>query len=94
MDIRPSTRFIHSSRSIFVSANVKPADVAPLVAAAKPKVLDDEWDDYMAYLRHTNSLVEKTYQLEKAGGFVELGLLRARCSSMSGWRRERLSCGT
>lgn len=65
---------IHSQfESIFVSANIKPADVAPLVAASQPKLLNDEWDDYMAYLRHTGTLVEKTYQLEKAGGFVGAG---------------------
>jgi hypothetical protein len=29
--------------------------------------------DYMAYLRRTNSLVEKTYQLEKAGAFAGAG---------------------
>ena len=61
---------IHAQfETMFVMAAAKPADVAPLVAAAKPKVLDDEWADYMEYLRHSNSLVEKTYQLEKAGGF-------------------------
>jgi hypothetical protein len=27
----------------------------------------------MVYLRHSNSLVEKTYQLEKAGGFAGAG---------------------
>jgi hypothetical protein len=58
---------------MFVMAAAKPADVAPLVAAAKPKVLNDEWADYMEYLRHSNSLVEKTYQLEKAGGFNGTG---------------------
>jgi hypothetical protein len=55
-----------------VSANVKAADVAPLIAE-KPVVLGDVFTDYMAYLRHTNSLVEKTYQLEKAGAFVGEG---------------------
>ena len=59
--------------SAFVSANVKPDDVAPLVAASQPKLLDDEWADYMEYLRHSNSLVEKTYQVEKAGGFAGAG---------------------
>src|SRR5271154_5070526 len=58
--------------SVYVSANVKPADVAPLVAA-KPVVVGDIFTDYMAYLRHTNSLVEKTYQLEKAGAFTGAG---------------------
>jgi hypothetical protein len=65
---------IHAQfETMFVMAAAKPADVAPLVAAAKPKVLNDEWADYMEYLRHSNSLVEKTYQLEKAGGFNGTG---------------------
>jgi hypothetical protein len=64
---------IHSLfESVYVSANVKPSDVAPLIAA-KPVVLGDIFIDYMAYLRHSNSLVEKTYQLEKAGAFAGAG---------------------
>jgi hypothetical protein len=60
---------IHAEfESTFVSANVKPSDVAPLIVE-KPVVLGDVFTDYVAYLRHTNSLVEKTYQLEKAGAF-------------------------
>jgi hypothetical protein len=59
--------------SDFVHANVKLADLAPLVAAAKPAVLGDVFNDYMAYLRHSNSLVEQTYQLEKAGAFTGSG---------------------
>jgi hypothetical protein len=57
----------------FVHANVKAADVAPLVAAAKPAVLGDVFEDYVKYLRHSNSLVEETYQLEKAGAFAGAG---------------------
>src|SRR5216684_1328426 len=65
---------IHSQfESAFVVAAAKSADVGSLVAAAKPKVLNDEWADYLAYLRHSNSLVERTYQLEKAGGFNGTG---------------------
>jgi hypothetical protein len=52
---------------------VKAADVAPLVAAAKPAVLGDVFNGYMAYLRHSNSLVERTYQLEKTGAFIGVG---------------------
>jgi len=58
--------------STYVSANMKPAEVTPLIAA-KPVVIGDVFTDYMAYLRHTNSLVEKTYQLEKAGAFAGAG---------------------
>lgn len=61
---------IHSQfESVYVTANVSRADVEPLVAEAKPKVLRDEWVDYLAYLHHSGELVEKTYVLEKAGGF-------------------------
>jgi hypothetical protein len=80
---------IHSQfESTFVSANVKSSDVDPLVAAAQPKVLTDEWSDYMDYLRHTGSLVEKTYQLEKAGGFTGAGTPEAKA-----FTEERLAAG-
>ena len=55
--------------STFVSANIKAAEVAPLIPA-KPVVLGDVFTEYMAYLRHSNTLIEKTYQLEKAGAFA------------------------
>jgi hypothetical protein len=65
---------IHSQfETAFVHANVKSADVQPLVAAAKPTVLKDVFTDYLAYLRHSNSLVEQTYQLDKQGAFTESG---------------------
>jgi hypothetical protein len=80
---------IHSQfESTFVSANVKPSDVAPLVATAEPKVLTDEWTDYLAYLRHTGTLVEKTYQLEKVGGFTGAGTPEAKA-----FTEERLAAG-
>ena len=52
---------------------MKPADVAPLVAATKPVVLNDVFADYLAYLRHSNTLVEQTYQLDKQGAFTGAG---------------------
>jgi hypothetical protein len=73
--------------SVYVSANVKPADVAPLIAA-KPVVLGDIFTDYMTYLRHTNSLVEKTYQLEKAGAFAGAGTPEGKA-----FTEERLAAG-
>jgi hypothetical protein len=80
---------IHSQfESVFVSANVKAADVAPLVAAAQPKVLTDEWTDYMDYLRHSGTLVEKTYQIEKAGGFTGAGTPEGKT-----FTEERLAAG-
>lgn len=33
---------------------------------ANPKLLGDVFTDYVAYLRHLNTLVESTHQLEKA----------------------------
>jgi hypothetical protein len=79
---------IHSLfESVYVSANVKPADVAPLIAA-KPVVLGDIFTDYMAYLRHSNSLVEKTYQLEKAGAFAGAGTPEGKA-----FTDERLAAG-
>ena len=59
--------------SVFVGANVRIGDLAPLVKGDEPKVLGDVFDDYVAYLRHSNTLVEKTYQLEKAGAFTGEG---------------------
>jgi hypothetical protein len=65
---------IHAQfETVFVQANVKPDDVAPLVAATRPVVLKDVFADYLAYLRHSNTLVEQTYQLEKQGAFNGAG---------------------
>ncbi len=64
------------------------SDIAPLVAESKPKVIDDEWAQYLDYLRHTNTLVEKTYQIEKSGGFTDAGTPEAKA-----FTRERLAAG-
>jgi hypothetical protein len=74
--------------SINVSANVRISDLAPLVAASKPTPFDDEWKAYMDYLRHTNTFVEKTYQLEKAGGFTGAGTPEGKA-----FTDERLAAG-
>ena len=74
--------------TIYVSASIKPADIAPLVAATQPKTIDDEWTNYLDYLRHTNSFVEKTYQLEKAGGFTDAGTPEAKT-----FTEERIAAG-
>ncbi len=80
---------IHSQfESVFVSANIKPRDVDPLVAAAKPQVVNDEWTQYLAYIHHSNTLVEKTYQLEKAGGFTDAGTPDGKA-----FTEERLAAG-
>jgi hypothetical protein len=80
---------IHSLfESLYVTANIKSSDVAPLVAASQPKLLSDEWTDYMDYLRHTATLVEKTYQLEKAGAFNGAGTSEGKT-----FAEERLAAG-
>jgi hypothetical protein len=61
----------------FVTETAKAADVGALIAP-KPVVMGDVFVEYMAYLRHSNSLVEKTYQLEKAGGFEGKGTPEGR----------------
>jgi hypothetical protein len=81
---------IHSLfESVFVTANIKPADIAPLVAAAPPRVLDDEWTGFLSYLHNTGTMVEKVYQLEKAGGFVDTGSPEAKA-----FTEERIAAGT
>ena len=80
---------IHAQfESTFVTANLTPADVAPLVRATPPKVLGDVWTDYLAYLRHSHTLVERTYALEKAGGFTGAGTAEAKQ-----FTEERLAAG-
>ncbi len=75
--------------STYVSANVKPSDVAPLVSAVPAKALEgDVFEDYVAYLRHTGGLMERTYQIEKAGGFVDAGTPEAKS-----FVEERLAAG-
>jgi hypothetical protein len=80
---------IHSLfESLYVTANIKSGDLAPLVAASQPKLLNDEWADYLTYLRHSATLVEKTYQIEKAGGFNGAGTPEAKT-----FTEERLAAG-
>ena len=80
---------IHSQfETVYVTANLRPADVAPLVAASQPKVIDDEWTQYLDYIHHSNTLVEQTYQLEKDGGFTGAGTPAAKA-----FTEERLAAG-
>ncbi len=65
---------IHAQfETVFVDADVKASEVAPLVSGAKPKLIDDEWVQYLGYVRQSNALVEQTYALEKTGGFAGAG---------------------
>ncbi len=78
---------IHAQfETVFVAANIKPSDVQPLIAPLHP--VPDEWAGYLAYLRHSGSLVEKTYQLDKAGGFIGAGTPEAKQ-----FTEERLAAG-
>lgn len=74
--------------SLFISANVKRADVAPLVAATKPELISDEWAQYLDYLHKTSSYVERTYQLEKVGAFKDAGTPEGKA-----FATERLAAG-
>lgn len=73
-----TARQIHYQfESPFVAANIHAPEVAAKMTAVKALV-GDIFDAYVAYLRHSNTLVEKVYQLEKAGGFVGAGSPESR----------------
>ncbi len=83
---------LHKIHALFESDNVKSnvdvkKDVAPLIPA-KPVLVGDVFDQYVSYLRHSNTLVEKTYQLEKAGGFTGAGTPEGKA-----FTDERLAAG-
>ena len=78
---------IHSEfESAFVHRNIKEADAAPYVAPVK--TLNDPFEDYVAYLRSSNALVERVYQLEKDHGFEGAGTAESRQ-----FTAERLAAG-
>jgi hypothetical protein len=61
----------------FVDANLHESEVLARMTA--PKAIDgDIFDSYVAYLRHTQTYVERVYQLEKVGGFVGTGTAESR----------------
>lgn len=64
--------------TIYVSANIKASDVAPLVAAAQPTLINDEWTQYWHYLHRSHSLVDRVYQLDQQGGFDGAGTPEAK----------------
>ena len=69
---------IHAEfESTFVKANVKERDVAPLIPV-KPAVIGDVFEQFVAYLRGSNSKVEEVYRVEKAGGLEGEGSAEAR----------------
>ncbi len=78
---------IHSQfESVYVGANIKPNQVKPLLTPEH--AVSDEWTDYLAYLRHSATLVERVYQLDKAHGFDGAGTPEARQ-----FTQERLAAG-
>jgi len=70
----------------FVDAAVNTSEVRPLLEPLHP--IGDEWDDYLAYLRHTSTLVERVYQLDKGHGFDGTGTPESRQ-----FTAERLAAG-
>lgn len=78
---------IHSQfETAFVDAVVQEPEVQALMTPLHP--IGDEWDDYLAYLRHTSTLIEKVYQLDKAHGFDGTGTPEAKQ-----FTEERLAAG-
>jgi TonB family protein len=78
---------IHSQfETAYVDAVANEAEVQALMGPVKP--IGDEWDDYLAYLRHTSTLIEKVYQLDKAQGFEGMGTPEAKQ-----FTEERLAAG-
>lgn len=75
--------------SVFVGANVKGSDFQAMVEAAKPRVVDDVWTEYVGYLRQSHTFVEQTYALEKAGAFTDAGTPEGKV-----FAQERLAAGT
>jgi hypothetical protein len=63
---------IHAQfESTYVAANITAKDFVGFVKS--PERLDDPFARYVAYLRQSNGLVEKVYELDKAGGFTGKG---------------------
>ncbi|HTV82456.1 MAG TPA: TonB family protein [Acidobacteriaceae bacterium] len=70
----------------FVNDAINISDVQPLMTPLQP--IGDEWTDYLAYLRHTNSYVDEVYQLYKEHGFDGTGTPESRH-----FTAERLAAG-
>ncbi len=61
----------------FVAANLHAPEVQAKMTPLQA-LQGDVFDDYVAYLRHTSTYVEKVYQLEKTGGFEGAGSAESR----------------
>jgi hypothetical protein len=71
----------------FVAANLHAADVAKDMTAPKA-VTGDIFDSYVAYLRHSATLVDLVYAFDKAGEFADAGTPESRA-----FTAERLAAG-
>jgi hypothetical protein len=71
----------------FVGANLHEPEVRAKMSPLQ-SIDGDIFDNYVAYLRHTATYVERVYQLEKAGGFVGTGTAESR-----EFTAERLAAG-
>jgi hypothetical protein len=70
----------------FVARTLDQMEIASLIHA--PVRLKDPWSEYLQYLRDSNKLVEKVYQIEKAGGLKDTGTPESR-----DFLRQRLAAG-
>lgn len=71
----------------FVDANVRAADVQPLVSNT-PRILAHPFRNFVEYLRISHGQVGQVYRLQKQGGFEGTGSVQAR-----NFTEERLAAG-
>jgi len=82
---------IHSQfEGAFVAANVKYDKVVAKMTEPR-RVQGEIFDSYMTYLRTTNRLVEKTYQLEKHDGYIGTAMRSRGLLLQSAWQQEQVS---
>ncbi len=82
-----SHKIHHIFEGVFVADNMHAPEVQARMTPVH-EIKGDMFDAYMAYIRHTNSYVEKLYQLEKVGGFTGAGTPESRA-----FVAERLAAG-
>ncbi len=70
----------------FVDRNIHAQDVEPLLTSVH--VLNDPFDDFVTYLRQTQTFVERVYQLDQQHGFDGAGTEESRK-----FTEERLAAG-
>jgi hypothetical protein len=77
----------HIFEGVFVADNMHPQDVQARMTPVQT-IQGDMFPAYVSYLRHSFTLVEKVYQLEKVGGFQGSGTPESRA-----FAAERLAAG-